>query len=344
MDAVVRQIVAWQAERRPVTVVRLLAVRGVSGHDSVPLAGFTPGEPAAGRVLSGALDALVGRPVESGQLLDLAVDDAAADRSGMSCGGSAQVLVQPADEIPDEAWQLIAAREPVCLATDLDGERTGATRAFTRATIGDTADGYPTLARLFARGTSEGAVLDAAGRDSAVLDSARPQRIAATAIWPVPHLVIVGDGLIADALVASAQLLGWSTEVANDAAAADLVEPLASCDGVVVLSHDRAVDGPVLAAALSGDAGYVGALGARHTQSARADWLAAHGVTDLARIHGPAGLDLGARTPAEIAVAITAEMLAARSGRAPVSLRERSGPVHDDGLNAPPPRYPLAPG
>jgi len=183
-----------------------------------------------------------------------------------------------------------------------------------------------------------------AGRDSAVLDSARPQRIAATAIWPVPHLVIVGDGLIADALVASAQLLGWSTEVANDAAAADQVGQLASCDGVVVLSHDRAVDGPVLAAALAGDAGYVGALGARHTQSARAEWLAAHGVTDLTRVHGPAGLDLGARTPAEIAVAITAEMLAARSGRAPASLRERSGPVHDDGLNAPPPRYPLSSG
>lgn len=329
MDAVVRQIRAWQAERRPVTVVRLLAVRGVSGHDSVPLAGFTPGEPAAGRVLSGALDALVARPVEHGQLLDLAVDDAAADRSGMSCGGSAQVLVQPADEIPDEAWQLIAAREPVCLVTDLDGERTGATRAFTRATIADIADGYSNLARLFARGTSEGAVLDG---------------VAATAIWPVPHLVVVGDGLIADALVDSAHLLGWSTEVANDAAAADLVGRLASCDGVVVLSHDRAVDGPVLAAALSGEAGYVGALGARHTQSARAAWLAARGVTDLARIHGPAGLDLGARTPAEIAVAITAEMLAARSGRAPVSLRERSGPVHDDGLNAPPPRYPLTSG
>jgi xanthine dehydrogenase accessory factor len=329
MDAVVRQIAAWQAERRPVTVVRLLAVRGVSGHDSVPLAGFTPGETPAGRVLSGALDALVGRPVERGQLLELAVDDAAADRSGMSCGGTAQVLVQPADELPDEAWRLIAAREPVCLVTDLDGERTAATRVFTRATIGEVAGGYSNLARLFARGTSEGAVLDG---------------VAATAIWPVPHLVVVGDGLIADALVASAQLLGWSTEVANDAAAAALVEPLASCDGVVVLSHDRAVDGPVLAAALSGAAGYVGALGARHTQRARAEWLAARGVTDLARVHGPAGLDLGARTPAEIAVAITAEMLAARSGRAPVSLRERSGPVHDDGLNAPPPRYRLAPG
>jgi xanthine dehydrogenase accessory factor len=329
MDAVVRQIASWQAERRPVTVVRLLAVRGVSGHDSVPLAAFTPGEPAAGRVLSGALDALVAAPVERGQLLELKVDDAAADRCGMSCGGTAQVLVQPADELPQEAWRLIAAREPVCLVTDLDGERAAATRVFTRATIGEIAAGYSNLARLFARGTSEGAVLDG---------------VAATAIWPVPHLVIVGDGLIADALVASAHLLGWSTEVANDAGAADQVGQLASCDGVVVLSHDRAVDGPVLAAALAGDAGYVGALGARHTQSARAEWLAAHGVTDLTRVHGPAGLDLGARTPAEIAVAITAEMLAARSGRAPASLRERSGPVHDDGLNAPPPRYPLSSG
>lgn len=334
MESVVRQLTAWRAEGRPVTVARLLAVRGVSGHDSVPLAAFTPGEPAAGRVLSGALDALVGHPVARGQLLEVAVDDAAADRSGMSCGGTAQVLVQPADEIPDEAWRLITAREPICLVTEFDGEHAAATRVYTRATIGEIADGYPNLARLFARGTSEGAVVDGAVRE----------RVAATAIWPVPHLVVIGDGLIADALVASAGLLGWSAEVANDASAAELVERLAPCDGVVVLSHDRAVDGPALAAALRGAAGYVGALGARHTQSARAEWLAAHGVTDLSRVHGPAGLDVGARTPAEIAVAITAEMLAARSGRAPVSLRDRSGPVHGDGLNAPPPRYPLAAG
>lgn len=321
MDEVVRQIRRWLDGGRPVTVVRLLDVQGVSGHDSVPLAAFTPGEAPAGRVLSGALDAQLGMPRQRAEVLRLAVDDAAADRSGMSCGGSARLLVQPATQIPDEAWELIAAREPVCLVTDPEP---AITSVYTRGR----APQEPLVAQLFARGTSEGALIAGA---------------AVTAIWPVARLVIVGEGLIADALVAAAGLLGWASEVVNDAPSAEAaIAPLASGDGVVVLSHDRAVDGPALAAGLAGSVGYLGALGARHTQAARAEWLASRDLPVTARIHGPAGLDLGARTPAEIAVSITAEMLAVRAGRTPVPLSSRTGPVHGDGLNAPPPRFPLA--
>jgi xanthine dehydrogenase accessory factor len=103
---------------------------------------------------------------------------------------------------------------------------------------------------------------------------------------------------------------------------------MAGCDGIVVLSDDRDVDGPALTAALAGKAGYVGAIGSRHTQQAGAEWLAAHGVTDLSRMHGPAGLDVNARTPAEITISALAEMLAERSGRVPVPLGDRAGPVN----------------
>jgi xanthine dehydrogenase accessory factor len=82
-------------------------------------------------------------------------------------------------------------------------------------------------------------------------------------------------------------------------------------------------------------------LGSRHTQQARREWLTAHGVAqaEQARIHGPAGLDLDAHTPAEIAISIVAEILAHRAGTTGGSLRERPGPVHAAGVNAPPPRY-----
>ena len=86
--------------------------------------------------------------------------------------------------------------------------------------------------------------------------------------------------------------------------------------------------GPALRAALAGEVGYIGALGSRRTQQSRADWLAYRGITDLDRVHGPAGLDIGANTPAEIAVSIIAEALAVASGEERGSLRERPGSIH----------------
>jgi xanthine dehydrogenase accessory factor len=325
MDDVLARIEQWRQDGRAVTIARVVGLRGISGQTGTPLAALTPGDPIAGTVLSGAAqDSLA--PVDSAQLRTVTIADDVAARTGMACGGSAHVLLQPATDLPEQAWRLIAEHEPVCLVTELDGERVGATSVYTRESVGGAEQLAPGVSRLFNRGASEGAVLEG--------------RAAVTTVWPVPKLVVVGDGLIADALVATAGVLGWHPTVVNDAAsAAAAIGALALSDGVVVLNPQRDVDGPALRAALASRAGYVGSMGARHTQQARAAWLAEHGVTDVSRIHGPAGLDLNARTPAEIAIAIVAEMLAERAGRAPVSLRGRAGPIHDDGLNAPPPRY-----
>jgi xanthine dehydrogenase accessory factor len=83
----------------------------------------------------------------------------------------------------------------------------------------------------------------------------------------------------------------------------------------VVLSHDLALSGRALQAALAAEVGYLGALGSRHTQAARAGWLTEHGASadQMARIHGPAGLPIGSRTPAEIALSILAEMVQVRA-------------------------------
>lgn len=333
MDELLDQVIRWRAAGRPVTLARVVEVRGMSSADPQPFAAFTPGEPLAGSVLSGAADApllrLLQAPPAAAQLVEIVVEDAEAERSGLSCGGVAQVVLQPVEDVPAGAWQLMADREPICLITDLTGA--GATTVATRSSISDAEREHPSVARLFARGATVSALLEDA-------------QTAVTAIWPVTALVVVGDGLIAEALAANAELLGWRTVIVNEAgAAAEAIAGLASCDGVVVLSHSRDVDGPALTAALGRSVGYIGALGARHTQAARAQWLAEHGVQESSRIHGPAGLDVGARTPAEIAVAIIAELLAARAGRSPVSLRDRPGPVHGDGLNAPPPRYRISP-
>jgi xanthine dehydrogenase accessory factor len=152
-----------------------------------------------------------------------------------------------------------------------------------------------------------------------------------------PRLVVFGGVHIAMPLVTMAQQLGYHTIVADARQGFLTRERFPTADQlvlgwpgdafeeigldaatyVVVLSHDKKLDDPALEIALRSPARYVGALGSRKTQSARRKRLAAAGVTpqQLARLHGPVGLDLGGREPAETALAILAEITAVRYGK-----------------------------
>jgi xanthine dehydrogenase accessory factor len=101
-------------------------------------------------------------------------------------------------------------------------------------------------------------------------------------------------------------------------------------DAILVFTHDSKFDEPALIAALDTEVGYIGALGSRRTAADREERLRALGVDDAAldRINSPCGLDLGARTPAETAVAVLGEILALRSGRGGGRLAEGDGPIH----------------
>jgi Xanthine and CO dehydrogenases maturation factor, XdhC/CoxF family len=193
-------------------------------------------------------------------------------------------------------WERLRNREPVCVVAQLDGDRVVDTSMFTPETIIEASDD---VARLFGAGVSATTVTD----DTVT-----------TVLWPIPTLVIIGAGAVAEALDAAAGLLGWQTQIITDASSATgVIATLVARDKVVVASHDEEVAGPALAAALAAEVGYIGSLGSRRMQRARADWLAYRDITDLSRIHGPAGLDIGATTPAEIAVSIVAEALAVSS-------------------------------
>jgi xanthine dehydrogenase accessory factor len=333
MYEIAEQVRDWVAAGRHVRVAQVIESRGLSSREPAAAAAWTDGAAPAGRLLDGIrLDAL--QQAEPG-LVDVSISDDEAVAAGLACGGSARILVQSAAAYPDDVWSCLADREPICLVTEFEASgRAARTEMFTPKTVRDAArsgsyaDPVP---RLFGRGTTAAALVDSADG-----------RLAVVALWPVPTLLVVGDGLIAEALAAAADLLGWPSRVTPRAdAAIAAIGQLHRSDAVVVLSHDREVDGPVLTAALASAVGYIGGLGARHTQQARREWLTAHGVAEpaQARIHGPAGLDLDAHTPAEIAISIVAEILASRAGTRGGALSERSGPVHTGGVNAPPPRY-----
>jgi xanthine dehydrogenase accessory factor len=261
---------------------------------------LTPGGGRVGSLLSGAADERLARLAghDRGRLVELDVDDVDALIVGLQRGGDARCLLVPASVLPAELWDLLIAREPVCLVTRVDGDGVLDTTLYTSETVSTAGDD---VERVFRRGSS-GAVLS---EDRVV-----------TVLWPVPKLVIFGAGAVADALQQAAALLGWHVESTTDVGTATgVVTSLAVLDNLVVLSHDHELAGRVLASALASEVGYIGALGSRKMQQMRADWLAYQGITELSRIHGPAGLDLGARTPGEIAISIVAEALAVRSTR-----------------------------
>src|SRR3569833_1133284 len=296
-----------------VDVAWAVETRGFSTRDHTEALMLTPGGGRVGSVMSGSLiDQLAGlaRTASGGRSVDLQVGEVDALVAGRSCGGDARCLRGPAAELPAELWERLAAREPICLITRLDGDTVAETTVYGADTVADAGED---AARLFARATSA----------TAVAGDTVP-----TVLWPVPKLMVIGAGAIAEALTANAALLGGNSQTMTDAdAAGPVLAELAGLDNVVVISHDTEIAGRALMAVLSGGAGYIGALGSRRTQQARANWLAEHGVTDLDRIHGPAGLDLGANTPAEIAVTIIAEALAVRSGSAATTLRSRTGAI-----------------
>ena len=101
-------------------------------------------------------------------------------------------------------------------------------------------------------------------------------------------------------------------------------------DAICVLTHDAKFDVPAIVAALPTAVGYLGAMGSRRTHADRIKRLRDEGVTDegIARIMGPIGLDIGARTPEETAVSICAEIIALRTGRSAPSLRDTDGDIH----------------
>ena len=144
-------------------------------------------------------------------------------------------------------------------------------------------------------------------------------------------LLIVGEGPVAEALEPMARMLEWEATVATTLEQS--LAALPDARAVVVTSHDLEVAGPSLAAALATDVAYIGGMGSRKTQDHRRGYLTEHGVsdTDQARVHGPAGLDIGADGPAEIALSILAELVATVRGRAGAgSLKDRDGPIHPE--------------
>jgi xanthine dehydrogenase accessory factor len=319
----------------------------------------------AGSVSGGCVEGAAAEQIEharatgNARVIRYGISDEQAWDVGLACGGTIDVLVQPAvpaasiaaataslgagghgaavitplpadsppaEGGPHEPGEGAAPESP--LVVHEDGRLEG--------TLGDPAlDGALVEGALEALRRGQSRTMELGGRSLFI------------EVFPVrPRLVVVGAVEVARSLVRLARELGFETVVIDGRASFATPERfpdvdrlvvgwpdevadeigLGPNDAVAVLTHDVKFDEPAIVEALKRGCRYVGAVGSRKTQADRRQRLREAGVSDeaLAELRGPVGLDLGGRQPAETALAILAEVVAERYGGSGRPMRDRA--------------------
>ncbi|MEP7202662.1 MAG: XdhC/CoxI family protein [Ilumatobacteraceae bacterium] len=254
---------------------------------------------------------------------------------------------------------LIRSKEPVALATVVDGPNVGAKLIVTTTDepVGDL--GNPELTRIVGRDAIAELEAGRSGiRNYGPEGQTTPEDLVNTPTvrifvesWaPPPQMWIFGAVDFTAALAKVAKVLGYRVTVIDarevfatrrrfpmaDEVVVSWPSPIFSergatltqRDAVCILTHDPKFDVPAVQGALGTRVGYIGVMGSRTTHDKRMERLAEAGVDQLERLMSPIGLDIGARTPEETAISICAEIIAKRTGRATPSLSAATGPIH----------------
>jgi xanthine dehydrogenase accessory factor len=244
--------------------------------------------------------------------------------------------------------------EPVALATRLDDAAVGAKLLVdARGVLGDLGSaGLNATVEAEARAllTLGETALRTFAENGETIPLRREARVFIQAFAPKPEMYVFGAIDFSRAMARIGKYLGYRVTVVDARPVFATAQRIPDADKVVVawpdeflssarvdartaiivLTHDEKFDVPLLRVALGTDAGYIGAMGSRRTHAARVEGLRQAGVgeADLARISAPIGLDIGARTPEEMAISIASEIVALRAGRGGGRLRDGALPVH----------------
>jgi xanthine dehydrogenase accessory factor len=359
METILAHLDHWQREGEEIAIATVVRMAGSAPRMPGARMCMTRSGKVVGSVSGGCVETDVleharlvldaGRPA----LVNYGIADELGLRVGLSCGGSIDVLIEPFVE--DEAWHALRhayeARRPAALAVALaPGDLLGRKLVVPGAgpAVGSIAPDLDESVAAAAR--------DMLGRDGTrVLNIPRDGETAEVFVQSLPlpfRLYVVGATDTAVRLCTMAKevgfhitvidaretfatrdrfpavdelLLAWPQDVLKDL-------PLDEHAYVVTLTHDPKFDIPALTYALRSGARYIGAMGSRKTHERRKARLLEEGFTDaeVDRIHAPIGLDIGGHTPAEMALSILAEIVAARYGRQGGPLQRRGKGIHDN--------------
>lgn len=337
---VLESLEAWRAQGKQIAVATVINTWGSAPRPVGSKLLCTPQNDIAGSVSAGCVEGAVieesAGVLQSGtpKTLTFGVADETAWAVGLACGGTIRVHVEPFTAwagIYGRLKSYLDTRTPLVVVSVIaaDDALLGKKHIILEDGGGEGDLTLPQMEMVTAHAlrllhSGEGGTLE--------LDTG--MTLFFEVYPPVPRLLIVGAVHIADALVTMANAAGFDTIVIDPRGAFATPErfphahqlvqayphkalPQMKLDAsayVVVLTHDPKVDDPALQTALRSGARYVGALGSRRTHEKRLERLRAAGLTEdeLARLHAPIGLDLGGKTPPEIAVSILAEIIQVR--------------------------------
>jgi xanthine dehydrogenase accessory factor len=349
LDAVVAQALAWRAAGRKVALATVARTWGSSPrpagsklavNDATEFVGSVSGGCIEGAVIQEALEVMASG---ASRVLAFGVSDETAWEVGLACGGKVEVFVEAVapeagrgitQAVLEALLEVRRARRQAVLVTPLDGSAHRLVPVGSSVPAGAPGAGVPALDLDDAL---VAAVAQVARRDQAEVIEAAGQSVLLEPQLAPLRLIIVGAVHVAQPLAEMAALAGFAVTIVDprrafataarfpgqalavawpDLAVAQLAPDARTA--LVALTHDPKLDDPALEAVLETPAFYIGCLGSQKTHGARRARLGGRGVSEAAldRLHGPVGLRIGARTPAEIAVSILGEIVAALRGAA----------------------------
>ncbi len=339
MREIIEQANKWRADNRPITLATVIKTWGSAPRkvgakmivsDDNAMAGSVSGGCVEGAVVEAANAVLVGGQPS---LLEFGVADETAWTVGLACGGMIDVFVERLEpQVQEIVAEWIANEQAGEVVTVIGGEEIGRKLLFQNDTIIYDTHHSTDLHEPILQITRRAFANRKSGRFH-IPDSTH--EVFVDVIMPAPTLIIVGGVHIAQALIAIGQVVGFRAVVIDPRRAFGSAErfpdvPLHQewprkafehvvineASAVVLLTHDPKIDDQALAKVLPSPAFYIGALGSNKTAAKRVKRLEEGGFSaeQIARIHGPIGLDINAKTPEEIALAIMGEIILAYRG------------------------------
>ncbi len=342
MNEIDQKFSQWLTENKRVAIATLVKVYGSAPQPLGSKMVVTEDGEFFGAVSGGCVEGDVieqaSRVIQTGQskLKTYGISDDAAWEVGLACGGTIEVFIESSQPVHEDILQLQQQKVLFGVLTVLSGNRAGEKQIVLPAHLEDhpqpgllaESDVFQTVSHALKVQKSEKMTAQLSGKSAELF---------CEIFSPPARLMIIGAVHIAMPLVELARLVSFSTFIIDPRRVFANRERFPSADHLVIgwpseeleklhidentfivfVSHDEKFDVPALQVALKSNARYIGALGSKTTHAERVHKLIELGLTpqEIARIHAPIGLDIGAAGSQEIALAILTQMIAVKNGK-----------------------------